>query len=328
MYVLYLTSFAELSSTNRAGCKNKECLDNGIKIQKGELRFGTQIEIQEHQTWHWRHWGCVTPKQLANLNDTIGGNFNFLDGFDEITEEMQDKVTLALKEGHVDDHDWNGDVEYNRPGMTGMRKRTPKKKQADEVAENSDGNESPTKPAPKKRARAKKVAEDEGDGVPEEPAVKKTKAGTKRRIKVEVAENDADPEEEVPAPTKKTKGKSKKSTVATTEGDTKEEDRATQKRGGDNRKGTAAKKPKAPNQAVKAPRVKQEEDVDSGEGSEGPPKAKRRRKKAGDGSQTGVPNTTTKSRGKKAGGENVVDDDVAEAKPTKASGRAPRSKAA
>ncbi len=52
--------------------------------------------------------GCVTPKQLANLKETIGGNFDHLDGFDEITEEMQDKVELALKEGHVDDHDWNG----------------------------------------------------------------------------------------------------------------------------------------------------------------------------------------------------------------------------
>lgn len=56
LHVRYLTSCTELSSTSRAGCKNKECLDNGVKIQKGELRFGTQIEIQEHQTWHWRHW--------------------------------------------------------------------------------------------------------------------------------------------------------------------------------------------------------------------------------------------------------------------------------
>lgn len=46
----------EMSKGARAGCKNKECLENGVKIQKGELRFGTQVEFQEHQTWHWRHW--------------------------------------------------------------------------------------------------------------------------------------------------------------------------------------------------------------------------------------------------------------------------------
>ena len=46
----------EVSKGARAGCRNKECLENGVKIQKGELRFGTQVEIQEHQTWHWRHW--------------------------------------------------------------------------------------------------------------------------------------------------------------------------------------------------------------------------------------------------------------------------------
>lgn len=46
----------EISKGNRAGCKNKECLENGVKIQKGELRFGTQVEFQEHQSWHWRHW--------------------------------------------------------------------------------------------------------------------------------------------------------------------------------------------------------------------------------------------------------------------------------
>lgn len=62
-------------------------------------------------TWNFR--GCVTPKQLANLNDTIGGNFDYLDGFDEITPEMQEKVRLALEQGHVDDNDWKGVRQQN-----------------------------------------------------------------------------------------------------------------------------------------------------------------------------------------------------------------------
>lgn len=52
--------------------------------------------------------GCVTPKQLANLNETIEGNFDYLDGYEEITPEMQGKVKVALEQGHVDDNDWKG----------------------------------------------------------------------------------------------------------------------------------------------------------------------------------------------------------------------------
>ncbi len=173
-------------------------------------------------------------------------------------------------------------------------------------AENNDGDQSPTKPALKKRARANQVTEDEGEEVADEPAPKKTKAGARRGKKVEVAENEADTEEEVPVPTKKAKGDSKKKTVATAKADANEEDPAIQKRGGANGKATAAKKPKAPKKAAEAAKAKLEEgNVDGGEGSEGSPKAKRGRKKAGDGSKTGVSNTTTKSRGKKAGAENV-----------------------
>lgn len=54
------------------------------------------------------HRGCVTPKQLANLNEMIEGNFDYLDGYDEITPELQEKVKIALEQGHVDDSDWKG----------------------------------------------------------------------------------------------------------------------------------------------------------------------------------------------------------------------------
>ena len=37
---------------------------------------------------------------IANLNDTIDGDLEMLDGYDEIDEESQEKVRKALKEGH------------------------------------------------------------------------------------------------------------------------------------------------------------------------------------------------------------------------------------
>ncbi len=52
--------------------------------------------------------GCVTPKQIANLNDAIRGDFDYLDGYDEIPPEEQERVKLALEQGHVADHDWKG----------------------------------------------------------------------------------------------------------------------------------------------------------------------------------------------------------------------------
>ncbi|KZF19705.1 zf-PARP-domain-containing protein [Xylona heveae TC161] len=98
----------ELSKSGRAGCKNKECKDNGIKINKDELRFGTWVTIQEKGTWAWKHWGCVTPSQIKNVSDAIEGDFEQLDGFDEIPEDLQDKVKRSVEQGHVDNEDWKG----------------------------------------------------------------------------------------------------------------------------------------------------------------------------------------------------------------------------
>ena len=54
------------------------------------------------------HRGCVTPKQIENLEETIEGNLDFLDGYDEIDEESQAKVRKALEDGHVADNEWKG----------------------------------------------------------------------------------------------------------------------------------------------------------------------------------------------------------------------------
>lgn len=50
--------FTEVSSTNRAGCQDAVCKDQGIKILKGELRLGSWVEMPDggHGSWKWRHW--------------------------------------------------------------------------------------------------------------------------------------------------------------------------------------------------------------------------------------------------------------------------------
>lgn len=49
---------SELSSSNRATCRNAECKNNAVKIKKGELRHGSWVDIpgQDHGAWHWKHW--------------------------------------------------------------------------------------------------------------------------------------------------------------------------------------------------------------------------------------------------------------------------------
>ena len=107
-----------------------------MKIQKGELRYGTLVTISEHDSWQWRHWyahrlslarrphvtdflltfyrGCITPKQIANLLTSIDGedglpdDLDIIDGYEDVGEENQAKIRTALQQGHVPDQDWKG----------------------------------------------------------------------------------------------------------------------------------------------------------------------------------------------------------------------------
>lgn len=98
----------EESPNNRAGCQNAECKKAAIKITKGELRYAIQVTINEHQSWQYRHWGCVTPKQISNLIETTEGDTELVDGFDELSDENQEKIKFALENGHIPDEDWKG----------------------------------------------------------------------------------------------------------------------------------------------------------------------------------------------------------------------------
>ncbi|KAL8995297.1 MAG: hypothetical protein Q9169_004941 [Polycauliona sp. 2 TL-2023] len=93
----------ELASTARAICKMTECKKEKVKIGKNELRY-----------------------------DILEGELEMLDGYDELPTDCQEKVKRALENGHVDDEDWKGDVEQNRPGMKGFRSPAAKKKKAEE----------------------------------------------------------------------------------------------------------------------------------------------------------------------------------------------------
>lgn len=46
----------EISANNRAGCKDSVCKKEAVKITKGEIRFGTWVEINDRGSWSWKHW--------------------------------------------------------------------------------------------------------------------------------------------------------------------------------------------------------------------------------------------------------------------------------
>ncbi|KAG5942730.1 hypothetical protein E4U59_000919 [Claviceps monticola] len=130
----------ELSGNNRAGCKDSICSKEKIKITKGELRFGTWVEIQDHGSWSWKHWGCVSGSQLQNLQEECDkGNgewdFDTIDGYEELTDAgIQEKVRRCVKQAHIDPEDFKGDPEKNRPGEKGIH-LTAKQKAAKEAEE-------------------------------------------------------------------------------------------------------------------------------------------------------------------------------------------------
>ncbi|MCJ1228059.1 hypothetical protein MMC12_004719 [Toensbergia leucococca] len=185
----------ELAKSARAGCKNKICQEGQVKIQKGALRLGTLVDIQGNQSWSWKHWGCVTPKQIENIKITIEDNLDLLDGYDEVPSDMQATISKALEDGHVDDAVW--DLEQNRPGKKGVRSPAASKKERHDQAENGDGDLSPTKPLKKKRGRGKKNdREESSESENQEPKPKRPKATPKKGKKAIVD----DAEKAVPEP--------------------------------------------------------------------------------------------------------------------------------
>ena len=85
----------------------------------------------------WRHWGCVTTRIINNMKNSFN-EADELDGFDDLKDEDQKRVSKAWEEGHVDPED------------------------VPETAKKGDGEEEEDEDKPK---RGKKKAEDNGKGV-------------------------------------------------------------------------------------------------------------------------------------------------------------------
>lgn len=52
----------------------------------------------------------MTPKQLEHLKEFIEGDFDVIDGLEELSEEDQKRVRKAVEEGHIADEECIGMV--------------------------------------------------------------------------------------------------------------------------------------------------------------------------------------------------------------------------
>lgn len=59
----------------------------------------------------------MTPRMIENMTTFIASDddsngtklqFELLDGWEELTEEVQAKITHAIEQGHIDDEEWKG----------------------------------------------------------------------------------------------------------------------------------------------------------------------------------------------------------------------------
>lgn len=170
----------EVSPNKRAGCTDTVCKQGEVKIQKGELRFGSWTVIKEHGSWRWKHWGCVSGSQLVNLQEACGGDpdnldFDAIDGFDELQdEELKEKVKRCVRQGHIDPEDFNGDPEKNKPGEKGIH-LTAKQKEAKEKAAALEAGESQSAASQKDTKRGRKKAADDVADEPEPKKARKSK---------------------------------------------------------------------------------------------------------------------------------------------------------
>lgn len=181
----------------------------GTAIAKDELRFGTLVEfrgahnlyvISKHsiaplsltmvsfnqkKNSAWRHWGCVTPKILENVQKSLSDPGE-LDGFEELNEVDKAKIIKAWQDGHVADEDIPDTArkpegeEEEKPKKRAPAKKAAKKK--DEDAEEGTEEEAEEKPKKKPAKRAPKKKDEDAEEGEDEVEEKPKKARATKKV--------------------------------------------------------------------------------------------------------------------------------------------------
>jgi len=91
----------EPAKSGRSTCKASK-----LPIEKGELRFGSFVDMGGHGSYHWRKLDYITAKQIAGVNTKMGGVAK-LGGYADLTAVQQKKIVkafdAAIKKGAATD---------------------------------------------------------------------------------------------------------------------------------------------------------------------------------------------------------------------------------
>lgn len=262
----------EYASSARSKCKGpKPC--SGTAILKGEMRLGSVIDVRGATSYVWRHWGCVTPKIISNIKNSVG-DVEDLDGFDDLKDDDKDRLRHAFEEGKVADADIPATARKpaDEEGEKSKKKRAPAKKAE---ADTDEGGEERPKKAPARKSRAKKApaaSSEAEDGVEFEEKPKKA-----RPAKQAAAAKKAPAEKKAPAKKKATKKKQEESeesgedfaeAIAELENDEEEEEKVEEapknkrKRTMTTKPASSSKKPRTTSSRAKKSKVVEPEDDD------------------------------------------------------------------
>ncbi|OCF32768.1 hypothetical protein I316_05403 [Kwoniella heveanensis BCC8398] len=221
----------EVAPTARSQCNGpKPC--KGTKIGKGELRLGVWVEVMGNGSFKWKHWGCVSEKVISNIKGDFPDPAD-LDGYDELPENYQEKVSAAMEEGHVADEDVPDSArkpptpegEEGEPSSSPAKKKSAPKKtkgKAEPEAEVNGKDGEAEKKSKKPRARKAKKEESEPLTEESEESEPEVLPKKKRSAPKKAAKAESDDEEDV-KPAKKAAG-SKRGKKIKAESDDEEEE--------------------------------------------------------------------------------------------------------
>jgi len=80
----------EPAKSGRSTCKASK-----LTIEKGELRFGSFVDMGGHGSYHWRKLDYISDKQAANVMTKLGG-FEKVGGYAALTAAQQKKFAKAF----------------------------------------------------------------------------------------------------------------------------------------------------------------------------------------------------------------------------------------
>ncbi|KAG8844117.1 hypothetical protein FRB96_003280 [Tulasnella sp. 330] len=103
----YAVGYATKRGKCNAGvvkCQNGPVGDPGI-ILRGELQFGISYEIQDNTVHRWKHWNCMSPMQVKNLQKKFNRDSvtTGLEGYNSLNEEDQATIAAMLPVAESDE---------------------------------------------------------------------------------------------------------------------------------------------------------------------------------------------------------------------------------